>query len=149
MMQPGVPSSDNALSTWQRRTVLGAAGSLLLSGVIWWLVSRLGRDGAGELPHPAEPWLARWHALSAAAGTFAAGLVAAHHIGLGLRLGRRRGTGGAVALLGLVLILTGFALAYLVPEGWHPLLGTTHAGLGLVVVALLLAHRRGVDDAPP
>jgi hypothetical protein len=158
-MEPGVddhpinqtePADDgNALRPWQLRTVVGAAGSLLLSGAAWWLVSRLGRDGTGELPNPAELWLARWHGLSAVAGIFAAGLVAANHVGQGLRLGRRRATGAAMVALGLILVVSGYALAYLAPERWHPALGTAHAGLGLLIFGLLVAHRRGVGEPPP
>ena len=130
----------NALPRWQRFTVFGAALLLLASGLAWQLALKLRSEP--ELPGQLEPWLARWHALSAMAGLFAVGMVAALHIGRGWSLGRRRTSGVAVCALLAALALSGFWLSYLVSEAWRPAVGWAHFGLGALAFALGLVHRR-------
>ncbi|HTP28223.1 MAG TPA: hypothetical protein VMK12_21540 [Anaeromyxobacteraceae bacterium] len=132
----------NPLLRWQRRTVYAAAGSLLLSGVAWLPVHYLWGAGAGELPRPIEPWLVRWHAVSAVAGLFAVGVVAANHVSRGWHLRQRRISGLAVCILVAVVAATGYALSYLVSEDWRPALGWGHAALGAVMTAAGVTHRR-------
>jgi hypothetical protein len=130
----------NALPAWQSRMVIWAAISLTLSG-LWWLLVLL-RRAPDAMPGPLDPWLARWHGLSSMAGLFAFGVIASRHIGRGWSLRQRLKSGiGVVALFGS-LILTGFALAYLVPEQWHPQLGWLHSALGVIAFALGTIHRR-------
>jgi hypothetical protein len=132
----------NPLATWQRWTVLVSALSLLVSG-LWWLPLHYAWGaGAGELPSPLEAWILRWHGLSAAAGLFAAGVVAAGHVGRGWRTGSRRSSGLLLCILGGSTIATGYALSYLVSEGWRPGIGWAHAGLGVVAFLAGLTHRR-------
>ena len=76
------------------------------------------------------------------AGLFAFGIIASRHIGRGWSLKQRMRTGVSVTVLFVVLALTGFALAYLVPEEWHPPVGWTHSALGVVAFALGAVHRR-------
>jgi len=139
----------NPLPRWQRRTLLGAAASLLLTGVVWMPVHYLLGAGAGELPHPVEPWLVRWHGLSAVVGVFAFGTIAAGHVGRGWTSRQRRGSGLALCLLVSAAIISGYALSYLVPESWHPGAGWTHAVLGVAMVVVGIAHRRASGAPDP
>ena len=132
----------NPLQPWQRWTVIAAAVSLLLSGVGWLPVHYGWGAGAGDLPHPLEPWIVRWHALSALAGLFAGGVVAGGHVGRGWRLGLRRASGLAVCLLAGLLAASGYVLSYLVSEAWRPALGWAHAALGVAAFGLGAVHRR-------
>jgi hypothetical protein len=125
----------NALLPWQAGTIIWAALSLLLSGVAWQLV--LFRRGPEGLPGPIEPWLARWHGLSSMAALFAS-----RHVPRGLALGNRLRSGLSVVVLFAVLALTGFSLAYLVPESWRSTLGWTHSALGVLAFTLGAVHRR-------
>lgn len=136
------PEPDNTLQPWQRRTVVGAAWSLLLSGALWLAIHHLWGAGAGGLPHPLEAWLMRWHGLSAPAGLFALGIVAAGHVQGGWRLGLQRASGLALCALGAALVATGYALAYLVPEGWRPGVGWGHAAIGALAFVVGAAHAR-------
>jgi hypothetical protein len=130
----------NALPAWQSRTVIWVAISLTLSG-LWWLLVLL-RRAPDAMPGSIDPWLARWHGLSSMAGLFAFGVIASRHIGRGWSLRKRLKSGIGVVALFALLILTGFALAYLVPEQWHPQLGWAHSTLGIIAFSLGAIHRR-------
>lgn len=132
----------NPLAPWQRRTAVFSAASLFLSGLVWLPVHYWLGAGAGELPHPLEPWLMRWHGLSAAVGLFALGLVAAGHVSRGWGLGQRRASGLAVLLLAGTAAASGCALSYLVPGTWRPAVGLVHAALGTAMVGLGAFHKR-------
>jgi hypothetical protein len=130
----------NALPAWQAHAMIWTAVSLFLSGVFWQLI--LVRRGPGGIPGSIDPWLARWHGLSSMAGLFAFGVIASRHIGRGWALRQRMRSGNAVTVLFAVLALTGYGLAYLVPEGWHARLGWTHSALGAAAFLLGAIHRR-------
>jgi hypothetical protein len=130
----------NGLPGWQAQAIIWSSISLLLSGAAWQIA--LLRRGPQGMPGAFDPWLARWHGLSAMAALFAFGIVASRHIGRGWSLKQRMRTGVSVTVLFVVLALTGFALAYLVPEEWHPPVGWMHSALGVAAFALGAVHRR-------
>jgi hypothetical protein len=134
----------NRLRRWHRRTLAVTATSLVASGLAWLPAHYLWGAGTGGLPSPLEPWLMRWHGLSAMAGLFALGVVAAEHVPRGWRLGRQRATGVALVALALVLAGTGYGLWYLASDAWHPAVGWLHTAAGMAAAGLGLAHgRRG------
>jgi hypothetical protein len=120
--------------------MIWTAVSLLVSGS-WWLFVLLRRE-AGELPGPIDPWLARWHGLSSMAALFAFGVVVSRHVQRGLQLRERMLSGLGVCALFAVLALSGFALAYLVPESWHTQAGWAHSALGIGAFIVGAVHRR-------
>jgi hypothetical protein len=138
----------NRLRRWHRRTLLATAASLLLSGLAWLPFHYLWGAGAGELPHPLEPWLMRWHGLSAMGGLFALGMIAAEHVPRGWRLHEQRRSGGTLLALAAALAATGYALWYLAPEAWHPAVGWLHTAAGLGATALGVAHARAFRKDP-
>jgi hypothetical protein len=130
----------NALPSWQAQSIIWAAVSLTASGLCWLLV--LLRRAPGDLPGTVDPWLARWHGLSSMIGLFAFGVIASRHIGRGWAMRKRTFSGVSTTVLFCLLVLTGFALAYLVPEQWHPQLGWLHSALGVIAFGLGAVHRR-------
>jgi hypothetical protein len=136
------PESSNALPRWQRWTIVGASWSLALSGLLWLAIHEAWGAGAGELPHPLEAWLMRWHGLSVPASLFAAGLVGAGHVQRGWQQGQQRASGLALILAGTVVVVTGYLLAYLAPESWRPGLGWGHTLAGVAALAAGLVHWR-------
>ena len=136
-------ASTNPLPSWQRRVVVLSAWALLLTGLAWLPLHYLGGAGAGQLPHPLEPWLLRLHGLAAPAGIFALGLVFAGHVPRGWRSRRQRTSGISLCLLLGALVGSGYALSYLAPESWHAALGWIHAGLGVGAFLLGALHSRG------
>ena len=133
---------------WQRRGLLATALALLGSGGGWLLAHYAFGAGAGELPHPLEPWLIKLHGLAAFFALFLLGALAAAHIPQGWRQSSRprhaaqRGTGVALCVLGALLALSGYLLYYFAPEALRPALGWGHAALGLAMAVLALAHGR-------
>lgn len=140
------PRPGFGLPRWQRRLLLAVLLLLAPSGVAWLALHYLAGAGAGELPHPAEPWLMKLHGAGAFAALFAAGVLAGSHVGPGWRVSgvqrRQRRSGlGLCALLGATA-LSAWALYYAAPEDVRPLLGWVHAGLGGTLAALGGWHAR-------
>lgn len=136
------------LPRWQRRTLLATGLLLLGTGITWLALHYSIGAGAGELPHPLEAWCLRLHGLSAMAGLFMLGALAAAHVPQGWRLSRRwqlagqQRTGLLLCGLAALLVLTGYLLYYFAPEDLRPSIGWTHAGLGITMAAVTLWHRR-------
>ena len=133
---------------WQRHCLHAVALALLGSGGGWLLAHYAFGAGAGELPHPLEPWLIKLHGLAAFFALFLLGALAAAHIPQGWRQSSRprhasqRGTGVALCVLAGLLALSGYLLYYFAPEALRPALGWGHAALGLAMAVLALAHGR-------
>ncbi len=121
---------------------MGAAISLLLSGLVWLPVHYYWGAGAGELPHPIEPWIVRWHSLSALVGVFGVGVVASGHVSRGWHLHERRASGLAVCVLVGLVVASGYALSYLASEQWHPAVAWAHVALGVAMTGFGFVHRR-------
>ena len=144
------PAAPNApaltVARWQRRLMALTAGLLLGSGATWLAVHYLLGAGAGELPHPAEPWLMRLHGAGAFAALFAGGAIAGAHVQAGwrvsARLGRQRGSGLALLSLLSLTVLSAYLLYYFAPEQWRGPLGWLHAGLGASLAGTGLWHAR-------
>ena len=143
-----MPRHPNTLPRWQRLLLHGVGVALLASGGAWLALHYRQGVAVDVLPHPLEPWLMRLQGLAAFAALFVMGLLCAVHLPQGWRLSARprhagqRGTGLAMALLLLLLALTGWQLYYLAPESIRPGLGWLHSALGAIVGALLVMHRR-------
>jgi len=138
------------LSSHQRVLVHGCGWLLLGSGLAWLGVHYLAGAGAGELPHPIEAWTMRAHALAAWVGAFALGEIAASHIPRGWHTTTRRRTHGqrrlglALCVMALALVLSGYALMYLVSESSHAAWGWAHSAIGVVMAGVLIVHGSGV-----
>jgi hypothetical protein len=145
-----MPRSAHRLDRWQRAALYICTVLLLVTGVLWLAVHYGIGAGAGELPHPLEAWAMRLHGLAGFGALFVFGALAAQHIPHGWRMTARqryanqRGSGLALCTLAALLALSGYALYYFAPEGVRPALGWAHAGIGLALGVLLLAHRRGL-----
>ena len=147
---PHVPlRASHRLIRWQRLGVYVAGAVLLLTGVLWLALHYSVGAGAGELPHPLEAWSLRLHGLAGFVALFMLGVLAASHIPHGWRLSARqhwthqRSSGLALCVLAALLALSGYLLYYFAPETLRPMIGWTHAIVGMAMVALLLRHRRG------
>jgi hypothetical protein len=134
------------VARWQRWLLLGAAALLLASGGAWLAVHYLLGAGAGELPHPAEPWLMRLHGLGTFAALFAGGVIVGAHVPAGwrvsARLGTQRRSGIALCSLLALTVLSAYLLYYFAPEEWRGLMGWTHAGLGTAATGIACWHAR-------
>ena len=143
----GAVPEAHRLAAWQRISLYGTATALLATGAAWLAVHTT--RAADALPSPAEPWLMRVHGLAAFLALFVLGALAASHVPRGWRLAERRGwpsqrrTGVVLCGLGAAVVLTGYLLYYFAPDNVRPALGWAHAGLGVAMALLVVAHRRG------
>src|SRR5262245_7198115 len=142
--------------SWHQRLLVHASGWLLLaSGVVWLGVHYLAGAGAALLPHPLEAWTMRAHALAAWVAAFALGEIAASHIPRGWhstmrrRAPAQRRLGLALCALALALVLSGYALMYLVTEPAHQAWGWAHSVLGVAMATVLIVHGSGVLHRRP
>lgn len=136
------------LVPWQRRVLYVSGVSLILTGVFWLTVHYTVGAGVGELPHPSEAWLMRFHGMAMFAWLFSQGALAAAHVPQGWRLTGRhrwagqRNSGVVLCVASGLLALTGYLLYYFAPESIRPGLGWIHTIVGLAMAALLVTHRR-------
>lgn len=141
------PVRYNPLPNWQRRFGYGVLFALLLSGLIWLVVhflawpaaSRAALDG---LPSPWEPWLMRVHGAAAMLALFLSGALTSTHVIRGWRMKRRLPSGVTLLAVLALLVLTSYALYYVVSDSGRDTLGLVHAATGVGAVALLWWHRR-------
>jgi hypothetical protein len=132
------------LGTPARRTLYATIAALALSGV-WWI----GVHFAGAWLAPREDDLQRLaqealalkiHGAAAFAILLALGAMGAYHVRRGWGLRRNRGSGSVVVVVCAVLVITGYALYYLVTDASRTPISVLHWGLGLALVPLLVAH---------
>ena len=132
------------LGTPARRALYATVAALALSGV-WWI----GVHFAGAWLAPSEddlPRLAREalalkiHGAAAFAILLALGAMGAYHVRRGWGIGRNRGSGSFVVALCAILVITGYALYYLVTEDSRTPVSVLHWALGLAFVPLLIVH---------
>jgi len=136
------------LPQWQWVTLVLSGLALLASGLVWLGVHYSVGAGAGELPHPLEPWAMRVHGFAAFFGLFLIGALAGAHIPHGWRMSsrhrwaRQRGTGLALCAGAALLAASGYLLYYFAPESVRPALGWAHSAVGVAMAAVVFAHGR-------
>ena len=132
------------LGATPRRALYATVAMLVLSGVWWiavhfagaWLAPR-----ADDLQRLAQEALAlKIHGAASFATLLALGAMGAYHVRRGWGLERNRISGSVVVGIFAVLVLTGYALYYLVTDANRTPISVLHWGLGLTLVPLLIAH---------
>jgi len=124
-----------------RTLVYGAAALLWTSGVVW-LVLHYGfaqHTAFGPLPNPWEPALMRVHGLLAVAAVFLLGWITAGHVSERWQSRPRRISGLLLAAIGLVLIVSGYALYYTTGSP-HEAAALAHEILGVAALIAAFAH---------
>jgi hypothetical protein len=132
------------LGTSARRTLYATLAALVLSGV-WWIAVHYGGDlfapRTDDFRRVAREALAmKVHGATAFAALLALGAMGAFHVRRGWRLKRNRLSGSATIAAFAVLVVTGYALYYLVSDETRPPVSVLHWGLGLALVPLLIVH---------
>lgn len=130
------------LSRSHERWTYGIVALLWGSGVLWLLFHYFAQvDGRfGPRPHPLQAWWLRLHGLAMMLALATFGSVFVHHVRRAWQLKRNRRAGGVLAVCGLWLTATGYALYYFADDGnaaWLPLL---HWIPGLLLPIALAAH---------
>ena len=116
--------------------------TLWLSGMVWLVLHYFGRAVGpfGSQANPAEPWALRIHGALAFLAIGGFGWLWGLHIGPGWTRGQRKWTGGLLAAITLVLIVTGYLLYYLGDETWRAWASLVHWIVGLMAITPFLIH---------
>ena len=122
------------------RWTLYATIALLVSSGLPWIAIHYA-EGLDDLRRLAvETLLLKIHGAAVVAMLIAAGAMSAHHVRRGWLLRRNRVSGGSVIGLLAVLIVTGYALYYLVTDATQSAISITHWVIGIALVPMLIAH---------
>jgi hypothetical protein len=127
-----------------RRALYATIAALIGSG-IWWIAVHYATtivDGKpDELSRLAREALAlRVHGATAFAALFALGAMSASHVRRGWALNRNRLMGSVLIALLALLIVSGYALYYLVSDDTHAPVSMLHWVLGVGLGPLLVLH---------
>lgn len=114
-----------------------------LSGGLWLLFHYfLGKQGDfGPVENPLTPWWLRLHGAFAFASIGILGLLWGTHITVAWPSSQRRWSGGVLAGVFAVLIVTGYLLYYIGSDTVRPVISIVHWGIGLGSPAFLILHR--------
>ena len=126
----------------QRLVVYAVCIGLWVSGLLWLLLDLFfERRGAfGWEPHPLQPPVLLAHGVLAVLSLYVLGWVSSHHALRRWLEGSRRLSGGALLTATLLLIITGFALFFLVDDEWQRTAKLAHEVLGGLVTLIALQH---------
>jgi hypothetical protein len=127
-----------------RRALYATIAALVLSGA-WWLwahfADALFASRNDELERLAQEALAlKVHGAAAFVVLLALGAMGAYHVRRGWGLRRNRGSGSMVVGACAMMVVTGYALYYLVTDTSRTSISVLHWGLGLAFVPLLIVH---------
>ena len=127
-----------------RRALYATIAATVLSGA-WWLwihfASTLFASRNDDLQRFAREAVAlKVHGATAFAILLALGAMGAYHVRRGWGIGRNRGSGSMVVALCAILVVSGYALYYLVSEDNRTAVSVLHWALGLALVPLLIVH---------
>lgn len=137
------------LERWHRIAIYAVTALTTVSGLAWlWLhyfVTTPGRPS--RAPHPLEPLSLKIHGAAAMLMLLCLGTLLLPHMLGAWRLGRNRYPGGLLAMVNLLLILTGYALYYVSTEENHAFISAVHWITGLLLPVVMVLHivtgRRG------
>jgi len=132
------------LGTPARRALYAVLVALVASG-LWWLgahyAAMLFGSDVDDLHRLAREAIAlKVHGAAAFAILLALGAMAAYHVRRGWALNRNRASGSIVLACFAILILTGYALYYLVGDDTRGGVSLAHWALGLALAPMLVVH---------
>jgi len=136
----------------RRLAVFLIVGALWLSGCVWLCLDLLFATHGpfGVIPHPWEPPMLLVHAITAILSMYLFGWISARHVLRWWPARLRRVSGGTLAALLGVLIVSGFALFFVSDDDWQHRVVLIHEvlGVGVTVVAIQHWFFRGRRDSP-
>jgi hypothetical protein len=127
-----------------RRALYATIAALIGSGV-WWVgihyAASIFAAKTDEFSRLARQALAlKVHGATAFAALFALGAMSAHHVRRGWALKRNRLMGSLLTALLALLVVSGYALYYLVSDDSHAAVSVLHWVLGLALAPMLIVH---------
>jgi hypothetical protein len=125
-----------------RAAVYIVLGGLWVSGCGWLILDLCcpKRGPFGAEPHPLEPPLLLIHGIAAVLGMYLLGWITARHVLRWWPARMRRVSGGALAAMLALLVLSGFALFFVSDDFWQRAAALSHEVLGVAVTAFAVQH---------
>ena len=126
----------------QRAAVYLIVGVLWISGFAWLCLDQFAAQPGpfGSIRHPLQPPLLLAHGVVAVASLYLFGWIGARHALRWWACGLRRMSGGTLASILALLILTGFALFFLSSDAWQRYTAAVHDVLGIAVTLFAIQH---------
>jgi hypothetical protein len=126
----------------QRAAIYLIVGVLWVSGCAWLCLDQFAmqRGPFGNAPHPLEPPMLLIHGVASVASLYLFGWIGARHALRWWAGGLRRISGGMLAAILALLILSGFALFFLSSDAWQRYAAAAHDVLGVAVTLFALQH---------
>jgi hypothetical protein len=127
------------------RYALYAAMAALIGSGVWWMAVHFAPTdvaaGGDDLTRLEQEALAlKVHGATAFGALLALGAMGAHHVPRGWTLRRNRISGSAVIAGFALLIVTGYALYYLVGDASHAPVSVLHWAVGIALAPMLIVH---------
>jgi len=94
----------------------------------------------GATPHPWQAPVLMMHGIVAVAATFLFGWICGDHVALTWRMRADRASGVWLLALVFSLVITGFAMFFLVDDSLRSISGTVHEWVGLALMFPWMAH---------
>jgi hypothetical protein len=132
------------LARWQSKTLMWIGLLLWVTGLAWLGLHYFGRaEGEfGPEINPLEPWTLRLHGLLIIPAYVLLGSLLVAHIPLGWKVRTQRSAGLGLAVVLLLLIVSGYALYYVGSVELREYTSLFHWTLGLAVPAFFYWHYR-------
>ena len=126
----------------RRFAVYLIVGALWLTGCLWLYLDefRAQHDQFGATPHPLESPMLLLHGILAILSMYLFGWISARHILRWWSGGLRRLSGGTLTAALVVLVVSGFALFFLVDDQLQHSAALIHDVLGLAVTVFAIQH---------
>ena len=126
----------------QRAAVYLIVGVLWISGFAWLCLDQFAAQPGpfGSIRHPLQPPLLLAHGVVAVASLYLFGWIGARHALRWWVGGLRRMSGGTLASLMVILILSGFALFFVSSDAWQRYAAAVHDVLGIAVTLFAIQH---------
>ena len=122
-----------------RHALYAIVAALIASGV-GWLAAHYAPNVDDLRRLAIEASMLKLHGAAAFAILIAFGAMLAHHARRGWLAARNRGSGGSIVAVLAALIVTGYALYYLVDDTTRLPVSLAHWLVGVAVVPMLIAH---------
>jgi len=125
-----------------RATTISALLILWVSGTLWVVLHYLfpTHTDFGTSPNPLEPTLMKVHGAIAVFAVALLGWIGARHVTENWSRSRKRASGIAVLSAYIALVVSGYALYYLLQDELRMRVGQVHEVLGVASIAIALTH---------
>jgi hypothetical protein len=117
-------------------------GGLWVTGCGWLLLDQFiaTRGPFGKTPHPLEQPLLLIHGITSVLSMYLLGWISARHVLRWWRGRSRRLSGGALAAMIALLVVSGFLLFFVSDDQWQHAAALIHEVLGLAVTVFAIQH---------